>query len=272
MPPQVEVIGDALLDVNVTPSTPVRPGACIPAAVRLEPGGQGANLAVRLARRGVGVRLTCALGDDTAGTMLRNAIAADGVDLRPIPVEATGSVVVLLGPDGERTMLSQRVPLVERLERLDTSTADAEWLVVSGYLLLEPAASRLVGWATLPERRVVIGCAIEPAQAGAWISACRALRPTLLVLNHEEASVLADHQTEAGSLAGRLAGELDAVVVVTDWRGATAAVGERVTRVDAPEGEPATDTTGAGDAFAAALIADLLTEPWAGERAATLGA
>ena len=265
MPPQVEVIGDALLDVNVTPSTAVRPGACIPAAVRLEPGGQGANLAVRLARRGVGVRLTCALGDDTAGTMLRNAIAADGVDLRPIPVEATGSVVVLLGPDGERTMLSQRVPLVERLERLerlDTSTADAEWLVVSGYLLLEPAASRLVGWATLPERRVVIGCAIEPAQAGAWISACRALRPTLLVLNHEEASVLADQQTEAGSLGGRLAGELDAVVVVTDWRGATAAVGERVTRVDAPEGEPATDTTGAGDAFAAALIADLLAEPW----------
>jgi len=259
MPPQVAVIGDALLDVHVTASSAMRPGADIPARVRLEPGGQGANLAVRLARRGVDVRLTCALGDDTAGAMLRNALAADGVDLRPIPVDATGSVVVLVAVDGERTMLSQRVPLAQRL---DASAADAGWLVLSGYLLLESDPSRLAAWDTLPERRAVIGCAIEPAQAEAWISVCRALRPSLLVLNHDEASTLADQQTDAGSLAGRLARDLDAVVVVTDWRGATAAVGDRVMRVDAPQDEPATDTTGAGDAFAAALIAELLAEPW----------
>lgn len=259
MPPQVAVIGDALLDVHVTASSAIRPGADIPARVRLEPGGQGANLAVRLARRGVDVRLTCALGEDTAGTMLRNALAADGVDLRPIPVDATGSVVVLVAVDGERTMLSQRVPLAQRL---DANAADAAWLVLSGYLLLEPDASRLADWATLTERRAIVGCAIEQAQAEAWISMCRALRPSLLVLNHDEASTVADQQTDAGSLAGRLSRELDAVVVVTDSRGGTAAAADRVMRVDAPQGEPATDTTGAGDAFAAALIAELLTEPW----------
>ncbi len=257
MPPQVEVIGDALLDIHVTASSAIRPGADIPARVRLEPGGQGANLAVRLARRGVDVRLTCALGEDTAGTMLRNALAADGVDLRPIPVDATGSVLVLVAVDGERTMLSQRAPLAQRLD----ANAAGAWLVLSGYLLLEPDASRLADWATPTERRAIVGCAIEQAQAEAWISVCRALRPSLLVLNHDEASTLAGKQTDAGSLAGRLARALDAVVVVTDSRGGTAAAGDRVMRVDAPEGEPATDTTGAGDAFAGALIAELL-EPW----------
>lgn len=260
MPPAVAVIGDALLDVHVTLSSAVRPGADTPASVRLEPGGQGANLAVRLARRGVDVRLTCALGDDVAGTTLRGALAADCVDLRPIPVDATGTVVVIGGPNGERTMLSQRVSLVQHLEA--TSLEDASWLVLSGYLLLEPDASRLAQLVTASERRMVIGCALEPAQAEDWTAALRALRPSLVVLNRDEASILDRHSTDAALLAVRLAGDLDAVVVVTEANGACAAVGDRVTRASAPDGEPATDTTGAGDAFAAVLIAGLLDETW----------
>ena len=260
MPPAVAVIGDALLDVHVTPSSAVRPGADTPAAVRLEPGGQGANLAVRLARRGVDVRLTCALGDDIGGTMLRDALAADCVDLRQIPVDATGMVIVISGPSGERTMLSQRVSLVQDIEA--ATLEGASWLVLSGYLLLEPDASRLVQLGTSSERRAVIGCALEPAQAEDWRTTLRAVRPSIVVLNRDEASILDRQSTDAALLAARLAGDLDAVVVVTEANGARAAVGDRVTRASAPDGEPATDTTGAGDAFAAALIAELLDEPW----------
>src|SRR5688500_15594798 len=109
VPPSVRVIGDALLDVHVTPSAPLEPGSDRAAEVRLEPGGQGANLAVRLARRGVPVRLICALADDTAGAMVRAALGSDGVEVDAREVPMTGVVVVLVAADGGRTMLSQRV-------------------------------------------------------------------------------------------------------------------------------------------------------------------
>lgn len=261
------VIGDALLDVRVTPSSAIRAGADIPAEVLLEAGGQGANVAVRLARLGVPARLTCALGHDPAGTIVRAALAADGVDLRPITVEATGSVVVLLAVDGDRTMLSQRFPFVARLE--EPAVAGAAWLIVSGYLLLEPDAWLLARLARLVERRAVVGCALVPPQALAWTSALRAIRPDLLVLNRDEASLLVGSDADTGALAADLAADLEAVTVVTDpegaWlaTGAALAAGGRVARTNAPGGGgPATDTTGAGDAFAAALVAELLAEPW----------
>ena len=212
----------------------------------MEPGGQGANLAVRLARRGVSVRLTCALADDMPGAMVRAALSGDGVkaDARESPT--TGVVVALIDVDGDRTMLSQRVPLLG----FDHEVPEAAWAVMSGYLLLEPGAPRLPALVARSQRRAVAGCAITLAQVEAWSSALRALAPDLLVLNSDEMRTLAGAETAA------------AIVVVTDAEGATATVEGRSVRVDAPAGEPATDTTGAGDAFVAALIADLLDEPW----------
>ena len=259
MPPVVSVIGDALLDVHVTPVSTVRPEADIPAEVRLEPGGQGANLAVRLARRGVSVRLTCALGDDLAGAMLRSALAADGVEVRPIAAEATGSVVVLVAATGERTMLSQRVPLVAHLA--SELSSDAGWLVLSGYLLLEGGAAPLDRSATSPTRVAVAGCALTAAEARRWLASVRAVAPSLVVLNAAEASMLTGG-ADAAALALRLEEELAAVVIVTERGGASGATRGQVVRAEAPPAGPATDSTGAGDAVAAAIVADLLEEPW----------
>ncbi|HUF06708.1 MAG TPA: carbohydrate kinase family protein [Candidatus Binatia bacterium] len=261
MAPLVAVIGDALLDVHVTPAAPIAPGADVPAAVRLHPGGQGANLATRLARRGVAVRLTCALGDDAAGAILRAALAADRVDVHPIASPATGAVVVLVAADGGRTMLSQRVPFVDRLD-IGAAAAGVEWLVLSGYLLLEPNAPDMAEHVEDSVRLVVVGCAIAPDGVARWIGALRALRPSLVVLNREEATLVSAAVGDAGQVAVALAHALGASVVVTEPDGASAAVGDRVTRVSAPGGARATDTTGAGDAFAATLLVGLLADPW----------
>lgn len=251
--PQVLVLGDALLDVQATPAQPMRPGADVPAAIRLEPGGQGANLAVRLARRGVSVRLRCALGADPAGDLVRSALARDGVTLDAVEASATGTVVVLVDGRGQRTMLSQRVPLLGA----PLAATDAAWLVVSGYVLTEPNVSdlRTHRW---PERRAVVGCALDEAQVEAWRSALRMLAPGLLVLNADEANALSD---AAADPAVALADAFDAIVVVTDADGARAAVAGSTVRVG-HEPVAALDTTGAGDAFAAALIAALAGMSW----------
>ena len=241
MTTSVVVVGDALLDVLAVPAEPIRPGADVPAAVRVAPGGQGANLAVRLARRGVPVELVCAIGDDPAGGLLRKALAADGVRVRSVPTEATGAVIVLVDAAGERTMLSQRVPF---LWRLSAAPSSADWLVVSGYLLLEPvgvvAATALRGWAS---RRMLVGCAVPDASLGAWRAAAEALEPDVVILNRDEADRLPSLAIDSR------------VVTATD--GAAAVLGEVRAAATTPVGGPPIDTTGAGDAFAAAFLATL---------------
>ena len=259
--PDVVVIGDALLDVTAHPETAIRSGADVPARIRIGCGGQGANLAVRLARRGARAELVCALGDDPGGTLVRHALAAEGVSLSSVRADATGTVVILLDQRGERTMLSHRAPFAA--EAAAAVRADVAWLVLSGYLLLEPDASVLASaLATVPARRALVGCTVPDELAGSWANAAAALRPDLVVLNQDEAVALIRDVREADSLPARLADWLGSAVVVTDPAGATARLDGRSAAVRAPESLPATDTAGAGDAFAAALVGSLLGSPW----------
>jgi sugar/nucleoside kinase (ribokinase family) len=251
----VLVVGDAVLDVGIAPLADAPPGGDVPADVRVEPGGQGANVAVRLARRGLPVTLVGAVGDDPAGSLLAAALADDGIRLEAVPAEATGVVAVLLDGTGGRTMYSQRVPFAHRVRRLPAS----RWIVVSGYLLLEPAAADLA--AVLGARSdgvlVLLGCDATPDRRAAWRSAASAARPDLVILNAEEAAWAAD--------------DPGALTVVTDASGASALVAGEPIHVGAVPVAAAVDTTGAGDAFAAALIAGLL-DRWPPVPAALRGA
>jgi len=246
--PRVTVVGDALLDVLTCPHDPIRPGADVPADIFLGPGGQGANIALRLARRGVDVTLVCSLADDTAGQLVRAALDAECVVFAAVPATVTGTVVILAHEQGERTMMSHRTSFA--IEATDALRDDAAWLIVSGYLLLEPDAGAFVrAVAAHQARRVLIGCAVPDDTVAAWRSAAATLRPDLLILNRDEATRL-----DAGAVSiGR---------VVTHAGGARACIGALDVTIAAPDGPPAVDTTGAGDAFAAALVDRLSAVPW----------
>ncbi len=247
---RVVVVGDALLDVVARPAEPMRPGADALAEIRIGTGGQGANLAVRLARLGgLTVELVCGLGGDPAAAVVLDALEADGVTVSPVTVDATGTVVILLDADGERTMLSQRAPFAAaadaRIQR------DADWTVVSGYLLLEPDALALTrSLAARAGRRPLVGCT-DPREPADWVAAAIALAPDLTVLNRDEAAAL---NATPGFAGGGL--------VITDAAGATATIDRITAEVRSPDGEPAVDTTGAGDAVAAGLIASLARDAW----------
>jgi ribokinase len=245
---RVLVHGDALLDVHAAPRDPIRSGADVPADIGIGLGGQGANIAVRLARRGVDVTLACSLADDLAGRMLREALEAEGVDLITVPASATGMVVIVTDHLGERTMMSQRVQFASGAAAMPA--LEAEWLVVSGYLLLEPGADALARRvAAQPGRRVLVGCAVADDSVATWRAAASTMRPDLLVLNHDEVERLD-------------LGRCPTVRVVTHAGGARACIGDLDIAVEALPGPPAIDTTGAGDAFTAALLDGLLAAPW----------
>jgi sugar/nucleoside kinase (ribokinase family) len=247
------VLGDALLDVVARPSAPPHPGADVPAAIGIGAGGQGANLAVRLARLGVETELVCGLADDPPGEILRRSLTDEGVGLSPVTVGATGTVVILLDAAGERTMLSRRAPFASAVAAAATALrpSEAEWIVVSGYLLLEADARALAGsLAAGPGRRVLVGCAVPADARDGWLAAATALRPDLVILNRDESVAL-----DAGSA-------FPAAVAVTDATGAVATIGAVSAAARVPTAGPALDTTGAGDAFAAGLIAALSRAAW----------
>lgn len=262
MSASVALIGDALLDVALAPAEPMRPGGDVPGAVTLGAGGQAANVAVRLARRGLTVRLWCAIGRDAAGRFVRDALEREGVALEAMEADATGLVGIVLDAGGERSMVSRRVAVLPALDVARLDLGGTGWLVVSGYVLMEEAAEDFARRAAaLPLLRVVLGCAMGDAGEG-WLRAAATLEPDLVLLNADEARALVP-AVSAGDVAAALAQRLRAVVVVTDRGEAVAASDRERVSVMAPQaGEPPVDATGAGDAFAAALLVTLDAWPW----------
>lgn len=261
----IAVLGDCLLDVTLRPDGPMRAGGDTPARIRLGPGGQGANVAVRLARRGASVRLVAPMADDLGARLLREALDRDAVNVAPLPAARTGSVVALLDADGERTMTSDRAAL--DATTLPELLEDADWVHVSGYALRDSVGSDVAATlATLPEAtRVSIGGGSVPPDgsvANAFLALVDRARPNLLLLARSEAAALVSADAEPMQLAGSLAARFgETLVIVTSGAEGSVAAGSGL---DAPfavpgldDAAPVIDTTGAGDGYAAALIDEL---------------
>jgi sugar/nucleoside kinase (ribokinase family) len=147
---------------------------------------------------------------------------------------------------------------------------DAEWLHLSGYPLFDPATgadlARLSGARPEACRCSVGGGSPAPRRGLAELVAVA--RPDLLIVDrHEASAILSDSSTAPGSAAELGAGLRSAfgcLAVVTDGAAGATAVTAAGTATVGPEAVPvpSVDATGAGDAFAAALIASLAAGPW----------
>ena len=134
----IATFGDALLDVIVQLREPYEAGADVLANTKTGAGGQAANVAAWSAAVGAQARCIAKRGDDNAGRLVSAELEGLGVELAG-PVEGrTGVVVSLVGPDGERTMASDR----GSAPSLAPGDLDPDWLAcdclhISGYALLE---------------------------------------------------------------------------------------------------------------------------------------
>ena len=102
-------IGDLLLDITIVPEGPLRPDDDRPARIDLGGGGQAANFCAWAAALGEPVRLVTRVGDDDRGKQLVTQLEARGVEVRAVwAAEPTGAIAVLVAPDGQRAMATQR--------------------------------------------------------------------------------------------------------------------------------------------------------------------
>jgi ribokinase len=258
---RVVVVGDVCTDVVALLAGEPAPGSDRPAAIATRGGGAGANVAAHLAALGTPVVLAGCVGDDLPGQALCRDLADGGVTLavRTVPGAPTGTIVSLVEPGGERSMLADRgANLALRPGDVPVPPAGGH-LHVSGYTLLDDGP-RQAGLAALAAASKA-GCtvSVDPASTGPltaygvdrWLTDTAAA--TLLLPNADEARLLtgcADPVAAARALA-----RLHPVVVVS--LGADGALWAARDEVLHRPAHPAdvVDTTGAGDAFTAGVLA-----------------
>ena len=260
--PGAVVLGDINIDIIARVERFPQPGEdCLAPELELHLGGVAANTAVALAKWGVSVRLLGSVGQDAFGELVLGLLRGQQVDVSFIQRNAralTGLMYTLVSADGQRTFFGSR-------------GANAEWSKPGGAEWFEAAQmAHLFGYNFLspPVEEVAEQILAEARKQGRWVSLDVCVAPSrqipqkilqvarkvdILFVSLGEAAALtgeADHRSAFGALERCGAGE---VVMKLGEKGCWFRDGEALR--EAPSfSVPAMDTTGAGDAFAAAFL------------------
>jgi sugar/nucleoside kinase (ribokinase family) len=267
MSARILVVGDIITDILAVHTGPLEVDSDTSAQIATTGGGSGANTAAWLAYAGATVDLLGAVGVDLAGEERIAELTEAGVGCSCVVwsrTSPTGTIIVLA--DGtSRTFVTDRGANLElQPSDVDEALAVLPGLVhvhLSGYTLLDasslPAGLRALAAAAAAGLSTSVDAAsmapirqTGPEQFLAW-----ARGANLLLANLDEARILASTVDGSPSeVAAALARSVPEVVVKLGAGGAIWARGEQVRTVPALAAE-VVDTTGAGDAFAAGLLA-----------------
>lgn len=251
------VVGSANADLVVGVARRPAPGETVLGSdLATHPGGKGANQAVAAARLGGRAALVGRVGDDGHGRLLRDALTADGVDLAHLvttPGTPTGVALITVGPDGDNSIIvspgaNARVGPDDVAAARDPIAAAS---VVSVQLEVPlPAVEAAARIGSAAGARIVLNLSPPAPVPDDLLAVC----DPLVVNEHEAAFLLGrDGPRDPADMIGELRRRGPRSVVVTlGPDGALVAAGTGTARVPSPEVE-AVDTTGAGDAFTAAL-------------------
>ncbi|MFE7209170.1 ribokinase [Streptomyces sp. NPDC057611] len=250
------VVGSANADLVIgVERRPAAGETVLGSDLSVHPGGKGANQAAAAARLGARTALLARVGDDAHGRLLLDAQRAAGVDPAGVLVGGapTGVALITVDPSGDNSIVVS--PGANgRLTPEDVRAAGAllrASRVVSAQLEipLETVVEAVRNLA--PGSRFVLNPSPPRPLPQELLKACDPL-----IVNEHEAKVILGG-AEAGDTPESWARDLLAlgprsVVVTLGGEGALVASADGVARVPSVKVD-AVDTTGAGDAFTAAL-------------------
>lgn len=253
----IVVFGSINLDlIFPLPRLPALGETVLTPAVRIEPGGKGANQAVAAARDEAKVVFAGAVGQDALASGALVTLQQAGVDLTRVGAhrdETTGCAAIFVDQAGRNVIgVGSGANLAARAAQVEDA-------------LLAPGTTLLLQMETSPEESAALirrarsrGARVVLNLAPAREIGSDALRMlNLLVLNENEADWLADHIGADATSAGlRAALGINAVVRTLGERGAEAATPDTLVTIPAHLVTPV-DTTGAGDCFTGVLAAGL---------------
>jgi ribokinase len=261
----VAVVGSINADATYSVENLPQPGETVLSTSRHDaPGGKGANQAVALAALGVRSHMLGAVGNDEAGARIISHLESRGVHCDAIAATdgvSTGSAVIIVSASGENSIVvdsgANNSLQSKHVEKYFSENSPA---VVMAQL--EIPLSTVATAATLAPGIFILNPAPMPpasAKLSELIKACDILVPNRTELAALVGSSLPENVTEVISAAKRL--DFEGKLVVTLGSEGALVFPEGISgasvKVDAPK-VAAIDSSGAGDAFCAALAAGLL--------------
>jgi ribokinase len=239
---RIAVVGSVNLDLVFRAERLPAPGETLGGATfARHPGGKGANQALAAHRLGASVQLHGRVGADAFAEEALMLLRAGGVDLTCCSVDpdaATGVAMIAVSASGENQILvAPGANAAFAPAHLGLLNADA--LLCQLEIPIETIARAMESFAGF------VALNLAPARAidAAWLR-----RADLLIVNESEAAFYGDALFAAGKRVAVTFGAAGAALFEA---------GAEIARAPAPKVE-ARDTTGAGDAFCAALTLALV--------------
>ena len=256
----LRVIGDLVEDIVVWLPESLSYGADTPARIVRTRGGSASNVAVFAAtaarqqsRTDAGARLIAQVGNDRLGDQLVGALHDAGVDPCVVRGGRTGSIVVIVSPDGERTMITDRAASTQLQHAPENWLENVSLLHVPSYSLFsEPLATATRACiSTAHEKNIPVSIDASSASlikefgVDKFRDLVRQLQPKVFFCNTDEADVM-------NLITQPL--DLDIVVIKAGARPTTLIENKIVKTIEVQSVGEIIDTTGAGDAFAAGFL------------------
>lgn len=257
------VIGDINVDVISLLSGPLQKNTDTTSVNAITLGGSTCNIAVWLTHLGAKTELVGAIGDDVLGTWVITQLQAFGVsdkNIRTVANNRTGTCVILVDEAGARSMMPDfGANLVQSVDQeLENLIRESDIVVMSAYTFLRPESRKfaldILECVENTNARMVIDAASSSPIMNAGPDKVRRYlaRADLVLANEDEFAALA-----AGA-SDNWTSEFKNLIVKRGKRGALwLSKGQEVASVKA-EDVKVLDTTGAGDAFCAGLLSQLM--------------
>lgn len=226
--------------------------------IEFSTGGGATNASVTFARQGLGAIFMGTIGHDPAGKAVLEMLDAENVDTSGVTYSEkynTGYSVLLVAPDGSRTILTYRgASTYYDASNFDLHTVEPwiDWIYLSSMAGNMEALDKIVSHAK--ERKVKVF--INPGKGElAKLDKLKALLDDVEILsvNKEEAQQIVEGETLEELIRHML--NIVPVAIISDGpNGVIASDGKTIVRAGMYEDVPVIDRTGAGDAFGSGFL------------------
>lgn len=224
--------------------------------IHFSTGGGATNAAVTFARQGIRTSFMGAIGNDPAGRAVLDDLDKENVDTRLIQFNDkyhTGYSVLLVAPNGERTILTYRGASTHyNQNEMSLENVQADWLYVTTLSGSMGILNKLFRQAKHAGMKIFFNPGKkELANREQLMSLLEDVE--VLLVNKQEASRLVNGSSLEELVRHAL--NIVPVAIVTDGSdGVAASDGQTLVRAGLYEDVPVKDQTGAGDAFGSGFL------------------
>lgn len=230
-------------------------------------GGSAANTIACLASLGAKAGFIGRVRDDQLGAVFAHDMRSMGIEFAAEAANAgepTGHCLVLVAPDGERSMRTYlgQAPLVEPSDIDATLIARSSVLYIEGYIWFEPAAKQAIGMAISAAHRA--GNRVALTLSDKFCVDMFRDEFNDLIDNHIDILFANEHEilalTQADnfdSAINAMRGRCEIAALTRSEKGAVILEADETYMIAAESDARLVDATGAGDAYAAGFLAGL---------------